>query len=80
MVPEAVPEKADEDMTEEEKEREFKRLRNLRNKQQRELNKLRKRKGTFEKAKLARDEFFKGEYDALVQYFLVNTLEKRTEG
>ncbi|GAA6025096.1 hypothetical protein JCM11491_004779 [Sporobolomyces phaffii] len=58
--------KDEEEMTEEEKEREFKRLRNLRNKHQRELNKLRKRKGTFEKAKTAREEFFKGEYDALI--------------
>jgi tRNA (adenine-N(1)-)-methyltransferase non-catalytic subunit len=55
---------ADPTKTEEEKEREFKRLRNLKNKNQRELNKLKKRKGTFEKAKQAREEFFKGGYDA----------------
>ena len=54
----------EEEKTEEEKEREFKRLRNLRNKAQRELNKLRKRKSTFDKAKQAREEFFKGVYDA----------------
>jgi tRNA (adenine-N(1)-)-methyltransferase non-catalytic subunit len=65
-VVEAKAEIVEDGKTEEEKEREFKRLRNLRNKAQRELNKLRKRKGTFEKAKRAREEFFKGEYDAYV--------------
>lgn len=49
--------------TEEEKEKEIKRIRNLRNKLQRESNKLKKRKGTFEKGQKARDEFFRGEYD-----------------
>ncbi|GAA5929626.1 tRNA 1-methyladenosine methyltransferase subunit GCD10 [Sporobolomyces koalae] len=53
-------------MSEEEKERELKRLRNLRNKNQRELNKIRRRKSTFDKAKLARQEYFNGEYDGLI--------------
>ncbi|GAA5913948.1 tRNA 1-methyladenosine methyltransferase subunit GCD10 [Sporobolomyces salmoneus] len=66
-VPESkMDEVVEEGKTEEEKEREFKRLRNLRNKNQRELNKLKKRKSTFDKARLAREEFFRGEYDALI--------------
>ncbi|GAA5985034.1 hypothetical protein JCM5350_003320 [Sporobolomyces pararoseus] len=65
-APEVKADGVEEEKTEEEKEREFKRLRNLRNKAQRELNKLRKRKSTFDKAKQAREEFFKGEYDALI--------------
>ncbi|GAA6064134.1 hypothetical protein JCM10212_005135 [Sporobolomyces blumeae] len=61
-----VPSGTEQGQTDEEKEREMKRLRNLRNKVQREAAKLKKRRATFEKAREMRDEFFAGEYDGLI--------------
>ncbi|GAA5858279.1 hypothetical protein JCM1840_001127 [Sporobolomyces johnsonii] len=54
------------DKDEEKDKAEAKRQRNERNKNSRELGKLKRRKATFEKAREARDEFFRGQFDGLI--------------